>query len=822
MEVYDHQSEEAEDLEEYDGRDYEDGVDEELESMLYSLVHYQCDNTMVQATDQPPQYTLNSAPDIPYIFSVTTLTEDSSDASLVNSAKSTTVSFKKRSSSREHAQRDDENQAKKGKANKGDTNNIQSKSDIQEDGSSKSQMPDVICLDSTSSTAVSDEDSFRPPQKKGKSCENQVPDIICIDSTSDTKISDRDSDHLQGKKGRFDMEAELGIPASSPNKKLKKTKPDKNTPLQTSKPDIRTTLQTTDHSKVGKRAPPAEKNHRKTLNQLLTDRPRPKNVKDIVVIKSDSSSSSSSSDSEISAESECSSASDSDSDTGVLGSTSVHRSLDASAAECTLDLNWNVTSADRQTIESVEKRSSQADKTLWKISDADAVPATKSRVSRYYAKIRCHNCDKEGHLSKNCPVAKKKPNCGLCGTEDHLMHRCPNRLCFNCSQPGHSRANCPLPKKDRFVKCARCLFRGHAEDECPDLWRQYHLTITTSKDLTPSKKQVNSQAYCCNCAKRGHFSFDCRQERMDRFIFPPRPIISRYDVDSSKKRIDLDSEDTSRAKKFKSNHHHSANQRTWNDQQLYPRGSQSAGHRSKPCNQRYFDAQASYQRTSSSRRSHMEGGQKVHSTVYTPSHKDRAPGKSHVWGFDKKMKFTQHLLSDGPSWTKDKRRRQSDWGGQVEWQGEEDFHRRHGKSWKRESLHRGKDDWGGFDHPTPPKKKKDKTGGGLKHKKLNTSQQDTRDEARSRKKEKKQRKGQPWTEGRHNRPHSSQQPHQDNAQTGKNKRQRKSQEGRQQPKLSTSQPSTSSHRAVVTSKGGFRTTMKTMNYNRNSLNTQQS
>uniref|UniRef100_A0A9J7ZAG0 Zinc finger CCHC domain-containing protein 7 n=1 Tax=Cyprinus carpio carpio TaxID=630221 RepID=A0A9J7ZAG0_CYPCA len=85
------------------------------------------------------------------------------------------------------------------------------------------------------------------------------------------------------------------------------------------------------------------------------------------------------------------------------------------------------------------------------------------RVSnRYYIEksITCHNCSKSGHLSKNCPRAKKVPCCSLCGLRGHLLRTCPNRHCSNCSLPGHTYDDC-LERAYWHKCCRRCGMTGH-------------------------------------------------------------------------------------------------------------------------------------------------------------------------------------------------------------------------------------------------------------------------------------------------------------------------------------------------------------------------
>ncbi|NXR82802.1 ZCHC7 protein, partial [Pycnonotus jocosus] len=97
---------------------------------------------------------------------------------------------------------------------------------------------------------------------------------------------------------------------------------------------------------------------------------------------------------------------------------------------------------------------------------------------RYYTadkKVTCRNCDRPGHLSKNCPTPKKVPPCCLCAGRDHLQHSCPARFCLNCCLPGHYFKEC-LERAYWNKHCNRCDMKGHYADACPEIWRQYHLT----------------------------------------------------------------------------------------------------------------------------------------------------------------------------------------------------------------------------------------------------------------------------------------------------------------------------------------------------------
>ncbi|XP_069486620.1 zinc finger CCHC domain-containing protein 7 [Ambystoma mexicanum] len=175
----------------------------------------------------------------------------------------------------------------------------------------------------------------------------------------------------------------------------------------------------------------------------------------------------------------------------------------------------------------------------WSIGDKDLEAQISNytpvrRMNRYYSldkNIICRNCDKRGHLSKNCSVPRKLPACCLCGTRGHLQNSCPERFCSNCFSPGHFAKECierAYWKKD----CHRCSMTGHYADACPEIWRQYHLTIQPGpiqKPCSTSGKKAN--VYCYNCSKKGHYGHECSERRMFHGAFPACPFINVYDRD---------------------------------------------------------------------------------------------------------------------------------------------------------------------------------------------------------------------------------------------------------------------------------------------------
>ncbi|GLD66431.1 zinc finger CCHC domain-containing protein 7 [Lates japonicus] len=119
----------------------------------------------------------------------------------------------------------------------------------------------------------------------------------------------------------------------------------------------------------------------------------------------------------------------------------------------------------------------------WLVSDKDkeaqiynkdrgARVATQRLSNRYYTSknVHCRNCNKTGHLSKNCPEPKKLSACFLCGTPGHLAVECPSKHCNNCGLPGHLYESC-TERAYWHKQCHRCSMKGHFFDACPEIWR---------------------------------------------------------------------------------------------------------------------------------------------------------------------------------------------------------------------------------------------------------------------------------------------------------------------------------------------------------------
>lgn len=67
--------------------------------------------------------------------------------------------------------------------------------------------------------------------------------------------------------------------------------------------------------------------------------------------------------------------------------------------------------------------------------------------------LRCYNCQKPGHMAKDCRVPKKKET----------------RKCYNCGLEGHLSKNCRKPKKNKIRKVSDEEESGIDETRAEDI-----------------------------------------------------------------------------------------------------------------------------------------------------------------------------------------------------------------------------------------------------------------------------------------------------------------------------------------------------------------
>ncbi|KAM4708044.1 zinc finger CCHC domain-containing protein 7 isoform 1-T2 [Discoglossus pictus] len=209
--------------------------------------------------------------------------------------------------------------------------------------------------------------------------------------------------------------------------------------------------------------------------------------------------------------------------------------------------NWMLLGTDKEdgdasiqlNLEGCRRSYSEGEKGVdWSISEKDLeaqignyVPFRRSS-NRYYTtekNVVCRNCDKRGHLSKNCPTPRKLPACCLCGERGHLQNSCPHRYCSNCFIPGHFSREC-IERSYWKKQCHRCAMTGHYADACPEIWRQYHITVKPGP-IKISKSDQKEIIYCSNCGRKGHGNFECTEKRMFSGSFPISQLIFCYDRD---------------------------------------------------------------------------------------------------------------------------------------------------------------------------------------------------------------------------------------------------------------------------------------------------
>ena len=67
--------------------------------------------------------------------------------------------------------------------------------------------------------------------------------------------------------------------------------------------------------------------------------------------------------------------------------------------------------------------------------------------------------------------------------------------------------NCRKCRYLDTMDCRLCGGRGHIQAHCPDTWRRFHATTTSSGSIVAPNIDVHlppHQVWCCNCARQGN------------------------------------------------------------------------------------------------------------------------------------------------------------------------------------------------------------------------------------------------------------------------------------------------------------------------------
>jgi len=210
------------------------------------------------------------------------------------------------------------------------------------------------------------------------------------------------------------------------------------------------------------------------------------------------------------------------------------------------------------------------------VEDATAVdskPRHGSLGLRYYSTdgddcgdigMKCFNCDKVGHLARDCKAPMKVQPCNACGAENNhvnprgggLPPRCPLLMtCFSCHTPGHETKNCPArgangnqrnqrisrlicttcgrndhhrvqcrarpwEVKNPLMNCVACGEVGHGC--CDGKGNDADIYIHTEGPAHATNG--NAQGTCGNCGGDNHWGFACRRVGMDMIMRSPDMI----------------------------------------------------------------------------------------------------------------------------------------------------------------------------------------------------------------------------------------------------------------------------------------------------------
>ena len=120
-----------------------------------------------------------------------------------------------------------------------------------------------------------------------------------------------------------------------------------------------------------------------------------------------------------------------------------------------------------------------------------AQPRREPREARISSRpsVECYNCNKSGHIVRDCPEERKPvqdKKCFGCGGTGHFISDCPSKSsqpratrrewktesveCYNCGEQGHVARECPQERRPRQTDktCYVCKKPGHIAAQCPE------------------------------------------------------------------------------------------------------------------------------------------------------------------------------------------------------------------------------------------------------------------------------------------------------------------------------------------------------------------
>lgn len=181
------------------------------------------------------------------------------------------------------------------------------------------------------------------------------------------------------------------------------------------------------------------------------------------------------------------------------------------------------------------KKEDAAERQYWKVDPRDRLSSSFKKTKDYrqkalFNRVICYNCREAGHLSRNCTSAKRFITCYICGIEGHHGDRCTNPVCPKCLIVGHPIKYCLWDNEYLEIECPICNLPGHLREECPDVWRRYHLTLTPGEIVRSEDSIKEAQhSWCHNCGANGHLGIDCAKKKLEFYLFPSDMSICSYD-----------------------------------------------------------------------------------------------------------------------------------------------------------------------------------------------------------------------------------------------------------------------------------------------------